>query len=347
MKLKNALKKAAALAALAAAPASGQAAPGVAAKPDFQGIWAHPWLPGFEALASGPTALVNLSRTPEGRDVQTQLSSATTESHSQAEAAEAVRKFGEAVEVATSASHNPANQCWPNGIPFIAVGQWAARSSTAAITLTMIYREDHRLRTVRMNASHPANVKPSYYGDSVGHYEGDTLVIDTVAIKPGQFAMIDWFGTPQTPALHVVERYRLIDYDQAQEAVKRANKDNVLPQFNNPPVVDFNSQGKWLQLKALRSMIRTSSATHWSATVTFGPAVQSVAPGANAWPEKTSAAKIHKCWARKRMSKLPTAKCGGISGTCTREFATCALAPIAVQKRTLRAKSSGDFPIKR
>jgi hypothetical protein len=84
MKLKNALKKAAALAALAAAPASGQAAPGVAAKPDFQGIWAHPWLPGFEALASGPTALVNLSRTPEGRSIQTQLRRRLQESHSQA-----------------------------------------------------------------------------------------------------------------------------------------------------------------------------------------------------------------------------------------------------------------------
>src|SRR5258705_3993455 len=113
----------------------------------------------------------------------------------------------------------------------------------------MIYREDHQLRTVLMNASHPANVKPSYYGDSVGHYEGDTLVIDTVAINPGPFAMIDWFGTPQTPALHVVERYRLIDYHQAQEAVKRANKDNVLPQFNNPPVVDFNSRGKHVQIR--------------------------------------------------------------------------------------------------
>src|SRR4029077_12008490 len=72
MKLRNVLK-AAALAAVAAAPASGQAAPGGATKPDFSGILAHPWLPGFEALSSGPTALVNLSRRPDGVQIQTRL----------------------------------------------------------------------------------------------------------------------------------------------------------------------------------------------------------------------------------------------------------------------------------
>ena len=215
-------------------------------RPDFSGIWAHPWLPGFEALASGPTALVNLSRTPEGRSIQTQLVGDYKNPILKPEAAETVRKFGEQSK-SYFGFHNPRNQCWPNGIPFV-LSSNGLQIFDRGDHLTMIYRVDHQVRTVRMNASHPANVAPSYYGDSVGHYEGDTLVIDTVGIKPGPFAMIDWFGTPQTPALHVVERYRLIDYDQAQEGVKRANKDNVLPQFNNPPVVDFNSRGKWLQL---------------------------------------------------------------------------------------------------
>jgi hypothetical protein len=51
------------------------------------------------------------------------------------------------------------------------------------------------------------------YGDSVGHYEGDTLVIDTIGIRTDRkYAMIDLFGTPYTKALHMVERYRLRDY---------------------------------------------------------------------------------------------------------------------------------------
>jgi hypothetical protein len=58
-----------------------------------------------------------------------------------------------------------------------------------------------------LNQPHSAQVSPFWYGDSVGHYEGDTLVIDTVGIKVGRYSMIDWYGTPHTEALHVVERY--------------------------------------------------------------------------------------------------------------------------------------------
>jgi hypothetical protein len=81
---------------------------------------------------------------------------------------------------------------------------------------------------VRMNAAHPAHVMPSRYGDSVGHYEGDTLVINTVGIKIGLFAVIDMFGTPCTEALHVVERYRLIDYEDAKEGLEPDAKGRCL-----------------------------------------------------------------------------------------------------------------------
>jgi hypothetical protein len=87
--------------------------------------------------------------------------------------------------------------------------------------ITFLYDEDNIIRRVRMNQPHPAQVTPSWYGDSVGHYEGDTLVVDTIGIKTGPFAMIDVFGTPRTPALHVVERYRLIGYEPAKEAQER------------------------------------------------------------------------------------------------------------------------------
>ena len=53
----------------------------------------------------------------------------------------------------------------------------------------------------------------SWFGDSVGHYEGDTLVIDTVGIKTGPFTMVGQFGTPHTPALHVIDPGQLNTYD--------------------------------------------------------------------------------------------------------------------------------------
>ena len=81
---------------------------------------------------------------------------------------------------------------------------------------------------MRLNQPHPARVTPSWYGDSVGHYEGDTLVIDTVGVKADRpFAMVDMYGTPFSPAMHVVERYRLIDYSDAKGAIERNSKENI------------------------------------------------------------------------------------------------------------------------
>ncbi|HEX3485609.1 MAG TPA: hypothetical protein VHT51_11150, partial [Micropepsaceae bacterium] len=180
MKLKSVVT-AAALAALAAAPMSGQAASGGGAKPDFSGIWAHPWLPGFEALPSGPTALVNLSRSKDGRSIQTQLVGDYKNPILKPEAAETVRKMGEQSK-SHFGFHNPRNQCWPNGVPFILPSN-GMEMFQQPDKITMIYQTDHQVRHIRMNQSHPAKVTPSWYGDSVGHYEGDTLVIDTVGIK--------------------------------------------------------------------------------------------------------------------------------------------------------------------
>ena len=57
--------------------------------------------------------------------------------------------------------------------------------------------------------------------DSVGHYEGDTLVIDTVGVKVDEFTSIDRFGTPQTEAMHIVERYRPINGARARADVAK------------------------------------------------------------------------------------------------------------------------------
>src|SRR5260370_34799361 len=110
----------------------------------------------------------------------------------------------------------------------------------------MIYSHGNDVPHVRRNEPHPAHVMPSWYGDSVGHYEGDTLVIDTVGIKIGPFAMVDMYGTPHTEALHVVERYRLIDYDDAKEAIARNDKENFRVRQDG---FDPDYRGKVLQLQ--------------------------------------------------------------------------------------------------
>jgi len=291
MKFRRNLVMVAALGAVAAAPAS--AASGGASHPDFSGIWAHPWLPGFEALASGPTALVNLSRRPDGVQIQTQLVGDYKNPILKPAAAEIVRKMGEQSK-SHFGFHNPRNQCWPNGIPFVlsANGQ---QIFDRGDHLTMIYRVDHQVRTVRMNSSHPAKVAPSYYGDSVGHYEGDTLVIDTVGIKPGPFAMIDWFGTPQTPAVHVVERYRMISYDEAQEGYARDAKENA----RNQQAFDPNYRGRELQLLFTVDDPNVFT-TPWSATVTYRRMAD------DQWLENVCAENPHK-YGTEEDAQVPTA----------------------------------------
>jgi hypothetical protein len=71
------------------------------------------------------------------------------------------------------------------------------------------------------------------------------LVIDTVGIKVGPFAMVDMYGTPHSPALHVVERYRLLAYDDAKDALDRNEKENSCGVYSD---FDPNYRGKVLQL---------------------------------------------------------------------------------------------------
>src|SRR5262249_58934046 len=98
-----------------------------------------------------------------------------------------------------------------------------------------LHNYDHQFRYVRLNEPHPTHVTPTWYGDSVGHYEGDTLVIDTVGIKVGPFATVDWYGTPHTEALHVVERYRLVGFEAAKEGWGRDAKKN----WRAPPAPNY------------------------------------------------------------------------------------------------------------
>src|SRR5262249_19090280 len=63
---------------------------------------------------------------------------------------------------------------------------------------------------------HSANVKPSWYGESIGHYEDGALVVDTVGID--ERTWVDGFGTPHSKQLHVVERFRLTDNGDGLEA---------------------------------------------------------------------------------------------------------------------------------
>ena len=69
----------------------------------------------------------------------------------------------------------------------------------------------HSYRIIFMDGrAHPQNLSPTYRGHSVGHWEGDTLVVDTVGFNEG--AWIDNLGMPTTEKLHTIERFTRPDF---------------------------------------------------------------------------------------------------------------------------------------
>jgi hypothetical protein len=262
------------LAAVAATPALGQtptAAPvgsarGVATIPDFSGIWAHLTWPDFEPPPAGPGPVTNRSRR-NGVGDNYQLVGDYTSPILKPQAADVVKQHGE-VSLTGVPYPTPSNQCWPGGVPFVLwnIGMQMLQQPDK---ITILYTNDHEVRHVRLNQPHPANVTPSWYGDSVGHYEGDTLVIDTVGVKVGPFAMVDMYGTPHSPALHVVERYRLLDFEAAREAEERGQRAITRIQRSDPGFArnpDYKGKGLQLEFTVEDDGVFTKP---WSAAISY------------------------------------------------------------------------------
>lgn len=70
---------------------------------------------------------------------------------------------------------------------------------------TLLFEMPRMVRRIRMNGSHPQKLEPGYVGDSVGHWEGTTLVVDTLGFNG--YAELDARGQPTSPRLHTVERF--------------------------------------------------------------------------------------------------------------------------------------------
>ena len=93
------------------------------------------------------------------------------------------------------------------GVPYILELNLRAQIIDAGKEIVFLYEQLMQPRVAPLNAGPPPDLEPSRYGDSVGHWEGDTLAVDTVGLDKRSW--VDGFGTPHTDKLHVVERYHL------------------------------------------------------------------------------------------------------------------------------------------
>lgn len=178
---------------------------------------------GYEPLPSGPQPVTNLKKRRDGTGDGAQLVGDYNNPILQPAAAAMVKQKGE-LAIAGKGFPNVSDQCRPYAPPFTFAMQLSFQMLQKNNgDITIIYNQDDNVRHIRMNATHPSDLVPSPMGDAVGHWEGETLVIDTVGIKTNAFSAADMYGTPQSPGMHVIERYQLID-----DAVAKAAQDKYV-----------------------------------------------------------------------------------------------------------------------
>jgi hypothetical protein len=100
--------------------------------------------------------------------------------------------------------HTAWTSCRPGAVSTMTMPREKIVVLQSAEEVTILYEMPRMTRRVRMNATHPQDLQPSYVGDSIGHWEGNTLVIDTVGFNG--YAELDARGQPTSAALHTVER---------------------------------------------------------------------------------------------------------------------------------------------
>ncbi|HEX5280151.1 MAG TPA: hypothetical protein VFW28_08725 [Micropepsaceae bacterium] len=207
------------------APAAGHGHGPIASDP------AHPFLSNADAGRAGaqPTLRIGNSNDPVLKPWAARLMADSNE-----EALKGIRQVPFAAQA----------RCYPGGVP----GQLLFPFEPFYFVQTpkevwMIWQRDHMVRRVFLTDKHSLRVKPSWFGESIGHYEnGDTLVVDTIGLSTKN-SYIDNFRTPHTEDLHVVERFTISRDGKNLTAVATVDDPGT---FNEP----LTMQQRWFKVNA-------------------------------------------------------------------------------------------------
>ncbi len=183
--------------------------------PDFSGTTTG-WMAmgtDFKQGPGGPPMVTNDPAHPHifGQDVQETFKFADLNNPNLTEfAKESLKKTNDRVLQGKTVFAREA-RCWPTGVPtyLLNLSGNPVYFIQTPKEVVMIWQMDHQVRHVYLNVPHAQNPQPSWYGESVGHYEGDTLVVDT--IRQNTMTFVDNYRTPHSERLHVVERFHLIN----------------------------------------------------------------------------------------------------------------------------------------
>lgn len=190
--------------------------------PDFTGYWARPEAPNFRALgppASGPGPVTNSD------DTGTFMIGDYTNPILLPDAAQAVMAHGDHGRNG-QVEYQAWALCLPAGVPHVLNLAGPIQFLQSEDQVTILYQRGQQIRRIYLNRDHPEDIQPSWYGHSVGHYEGDdTLVVDTIA--QDSRSAVDNFGTPKSEEIHVVERYVLTNDPQRIDITLNVEDPNV------------------------------------------------------------------------------------------------------------------------
>jgi hypothetical protein len=124
-----------------------------------------------------------------------------------------LRKANEEMLAGKKLRYSSRASCKPAGVPEFLVYAGAFQPIhfiQAHDKIVLINQGDVQVRHIYLNVPHSRNPKPSWYGESVGRYEGDELVVDTIGFNDKTF-VDDTYNLPHTSQLHVIERFKVIE----------------------------------------------------------------------------------------------------------------------------------------
>lgn len=151
---------------------------------DFEGVW---WLEGYEYML-GPEPGVPPPMKPEYMKILERRIRAKNRGTPEADAS---------------------TQCFPHGMPRLMESPYPIEIVQTPGRITFLHEVAHNVRRIYLDSPHPANLHPTFLGDSRGHWDGDTLVVDTIGMNDRTF--IDDEGSSHSTQEHTTERFRKIN----------------------------------------------------------------------------------------------------------------------------------------
>ena len=139
---------------------------------------------------------------------------------------------------ATANSQDPVLNCLPPGVPRILLMPFPMQIAQLPGEVLMIFEYDHFIRAIYTDGRpHPKDLDPTWMGDSIGKWEGDSLVVDTIGFNDKTW--LDMVGHPHSDALHLTERIRRPDQTTLVDDITIADPKDFTKPWTGQQIFDL------------------------------------------------------------------------------------------------------------